>query len=147
MSRCRYFVFTVLQTIIGQWSRTDGTGRSSLGLLSETLATEGLAASVSAFHTPYRDTGLFGTYLVCPPEKVEDACFEVLNEWVRIGQHVTDAEVARAVSRLKGQLLMVTQSLFLLLLVSHSNPFSLPPSLFRVSMALFLSLRTLADSF
>merc|ERR1712000_768592 len=74
----KYFVFTVLQTLIGQWSRTDGTGRNSLSMLSETLATEHLAHSVSAFHTPYRDTCLFGTYLVAPPEKIEDACFEPL---------------------------------------------------------------------
>jgi len=108
----KYFVFTVLQTLIGQWSRTDGTGRNSLSMLSETLATEHLAHSVSAFHTPYRDTGLFGTYLVAPPEKIEDACFETLNEWVRIGQHVTDKEVERAVARLKGQLLMQLDGTF-----------------------------------
>ena len=108
----KYFVFTVLQTLIGQWSRTDGTGRNSLSMLAETLATEQLAHSVSAFHTPYRDTGLWGTYLVAPPEKIEDACFEVLNEWVRIGQHVTDKEVARAVSLLKGQLLMQLDGTF-----------------------------------
>lgn len=108
----RYLVFAVLQTIVGQWSRTDGTGKNSLSVLSETLATEQLAHSVSAFHTPYRDTGLFGTYLVCPPEKVEDATFECLNEWMRISQHVSEKEVARAVARLKGQLLMQLDGTF-----------------------------------
>lgn len=75
-------------------------------MLSETLATEQLAHSVSAFHTPYRDTGLFGTYLVCPPEKVEDATYECLNEWMRLSNYVSEKEVTRAIARLKGQLLM-----------------------------------------
>lgn len=43
---------------------------------------------------------------MCPPEKVEDATFECLNEWMRISQHVSEKEVSRAVARLKGQLLM-----------------------------------------
>jgi processing peptidase subunit beta len=51
-----------MQTIIGDWKRTDGTGRNSLSRLCEKVATEQLAHSVQAFNTPYRDTGLFGVY-------------------------------------------------------------------------------------
>ncbi len=108
----KYFVFTVLQTLMGQWSRTDGTGRNSLSPLSETLATDKLAHSVSSFHTPYRDIGMWGTYLVAPPEHIEDACFHTMSEWVRLSKNVTEKEVQRAVARLKGQLLMQLDGTF-----------------------------------
>lgn len=111
-SHPKFFVFQVIQTLVGNWSRTDGTGRNSMSKLCETVATEHLAHSVSAFNTPYRDIGLFGVYFTSPADKIEDASYEVLNEWVRIATQVTDKEVARAVAKLKAQLLMSLDGTF-----------------------------------
>ncbi len=111
-SHPHYLVFSVLQTLIGQWSRSDGTGKNSGTVLGETMGYHQQAHSVAAFHTPYRDIGLWGVYVVAAPEKLEDACFYVMDEWHRLSQHVTDKEVARAVARLKGQLLMQLDGTF-----------------------------------
>lgn len=101
-----YFVFSILQTMVGNWNRTDGTGKNSLSRLCETIAHEQLCHSVQSFHTPYHDTGLWGTYITSPADKVEDAAYETLNEWVRIGQQCREVDLARAVQKLKSQLLM-----------------------------------------
>ncbi len=90
----KFFVFQVMQTLVGTWTRTDGTGRNSLSRLCERLATDQLAHSVTAFNTPYRDTGLFGIYVQAPADKIEDASYECVSEFARLALHVTDKEVS-----------------------------------------------------
>lgn len=49
-----YFTFLVVQQIIGSWDRTIGGGKNLSSRLCETVATEGLATSITAFNTCYK---------------------------------------------------------------------------------------------
>jgi len=102
-----YFTFMVFQTIVGSWDKTIGGGKNLSSRLAEVMATEHLADSVTTFNTCYHDTGLFGTYLVTPGgEHMEDAIYEVFNEYNRVGKNITAEEVERAKNKLKASILM-----------------------------------------
>jgi len=101
-----YFTFSVLQTILGHWDRTLGGGKNLSSKICELLATEQRAVSYSTFYTCYARTGLFGSYIVGEPDKLEACVSETLNEWNRIGKLVSSAEVERAKNKLKASVLM-----------------------------------------
>jgi processing peptidase subunit beta len=101
-----YFVMMVLQTLVGSWDKTIGGGTNLSSRLCEILATEKLVDSVSTFNVCYADTGLFGSYLVAQPHHLDDAIFQVLNEYVRLGRGATESEVERAKTKLCSSLLM-----------------------------------------
>jgi len=101
-----YFTMMVIQTIVGNWERNIGGGKNLSSNLCELIANEELAHSFTSFNTCYSDTGLFGAYAVCPPEKLEDLTYEITQEWVRIAKIVSEAEVERAKSKLKASILM-----------------------------------------
>jgi processing peptidase subunit beta len=102
-----YYVFMVVQTIIGAWDKNIGGGKNLGSRLAETFATENLGKSFTAFNTCYRNTGLFGIYLVIEKEhEKEDPIYEAMNEWNRIGKNLGEGELERAKSKLKAQLLM-----------------------------------------
>lgn len=69
-----------------------------------------LAHSYTTFNTCYKDTGLFGIYLVCPDNKLEDAMWYTTNNLVRLCHNVTDEEVERAKTQLKASMLMQLDS-------------------------------------
>jgi processing peptidase subunit beta len=102
-----YYVFQVLQTIVGAWDKSLGGGKNLSSRLCELMATENLVDSISTFNTTYHDTGLFGAYLVNGGgEKLEDAIFEVFNEFNRISKNISSEEVERAKRKLKASILM-----------------------------------------
>eukprot|EP01114_Cavostelium_apophysatum_P013976 TRINITY_DN34_c0_g1_i1.p1 TRINITY_DN34_c0_g1~~TRINITY_DN34_c0_g1_i1.p1 ORF type:complete len:513 (-),score=143.21 TRINITY_DN34_c0_g1_i1:115-1653(-) len=101
-----YFTFMVIQQLIGSWDRTVGGGKNLSSRLCEIVATEEIAHSITSFNTVYRDTGLFGVYATCKPEKSEDLAFEIMNEFTRLGKIPTELEVDRAKARLKASVLM-----------------------------------------
>ena len=63
-----------------------------------------------AFNTNYKDTGLFGVYLVAPDNKLDDAMWYTLDNMVRLCHTVTDEEVERAKTQLKANMLMQLDS-------------------------------------
>ncbi|EGG15781.1 mitochondrial processing peptidase beta subunit [Cavenderia fasciculata] len=101
-----YFVLELIQTMIGNWSRSIAAGRNVSSNLGEVVATEGLAESYSTFFSCYNDTGLFGNFGVAQPGRVDDLVCEMLKEWQRIANACTDAEVQRAKQSLIASSLM-----------------------------------------
>jgi processing peptidase subunit beta len=101
-----YFVFMVMQTLVGSWDRTIGGGKNLSSRLCETISVMDLAHSLTSFNTCYSDTGLFGAYVTADPHKLDDLLFEVIREWVRLGRNVTEGEVEKAKSKLKASILM-----------------------------------------
>ena len=84
--------------------------RSSVYRLAGEIAEFDLAHSYTTFNTCYKDTGLFGIYLVCPDNKLEDAMWYTTNNLVRLCHNVTDEEVERAKTQLKASMLMQLDS-------------------------------------
>merc|ERR1712113_1089934 len=60
--------------------------------------------SCQAFNTSYSDTGLFGVYGVCQPDRAGDMCAAIAKTLTGLGS-VTAEELARAKAVLKGNLL------------------------------------------
>lgn len=87
------FPLMLIQTILGSWDRTSPVGRNAASRLAREVAEHELAHSFSTFNTSYKDTGLFGVYLVAPDNKLDDAMFYTLNNLVRLCHDVSDEEV------------------------------------------------------
>lgn len=66
----------------------------------------GLCHSYQSFNTCYKDTGLWGIYVVCEPSTCEDIVSNSLNEFMRLCNNVTDAEVDRAKNLLHTNMLL-----------------------------------------
>lgn len=101
-----YFAFLLLQSILGSWDHNVGAGKNVGSRLCETIATDGLASSFSSFNACFRDTGMFGAFMVSTEDKIEDLLNETLREMVRLGHTATPAELERAKLKLKTSLLM-----------------------------------------
>jgi len=100
------FPLMLMQTILGSYDRTLGLGKNHASRLCQEVAEQELAHSVSAFNTCYKDTGLFGVYVVAPDIKLDDCCWTVMNNLVRLVHDVSDEEVERAKLTLKATMLM-----------------------------------------
>eukprot|EP00128_Syssomonas_multiformis_P003570 Colp12_sorted_trinity150504_noHs@13431 len=100
----------VMQTLLGSWDRASALGRNVSSRFAADVADNGLAHSYTTFNTSYKDTGLFGVYLVAPDNKLEDAMHSTLDNLVRLCHNVTEQEVDRAKTQLKASLLMQLDS-------------------------------------
>jgi processing peptidase subunit beta len=65
------FPLMVMQTILGAWDRTSGSGKNIASKLGQEIAEHELAHSYMTFNNCYKDTGLFGIYAVAPDNKLE----------------------------------------------------------------------------
>lgn len=104
------FPLMLMQQILGSWDRASSVGRNSSSKLAQIVAEEDLAHSFMTFNTCYKDTGLFGIYLVAPDNKLDDAMFHTLDHFVRLCHNVSDEEVVRAKTQLKANMLMQLDS-------------------------------------
>jgi len=104
------FPLMLMQTMLGSWDRTSPIGRNSASKLAQKFADDEIVHSFSTFNTCYKDTGLFGIYLVTSDNKLDDAMWYTLDHFVRLCHNVTDAEVARAKTQLKAVMLMQLDS-------------------------------------
>mmetsp|Transcript_15413 Transcript_15413/g.17457 ORF Transcript_15413/g.17457 Transcript_15413/m.17457 type:complete len:471 (-) Transcript_15413:177-1589(-) len=99
------FPLMVMQTLLGCWDRTSGSGANMASHLCTDVAEKQLAHSVMSFNTCYKDTGLFGVYGVCEPHKLQDLMYYTLESMVGLCHNVTEEEVARARTQLKATML------------------------------------------
>lgn len=100
----------LMQTILGSWDRSNPAGRNAASRFAQSVADHELAHSFMSFNTCYKDTGLFGLYMVCPDNKLDDAMFYALDNLVRLCHDVSDEEVDRAKTQLKAMTLMQQDS-------------------------------------
>ncbi|XP_066448076.1 mitochondrial-processing peptidase subunit beta [Eleutherodactylus coqui] len=96
----------VANTLIGNWDRSFGGGANLSSKLAQITCHGNLCHSFQSFNTCYTDTGLWGLYMVCEPNTVEDMMHFVQREWVRLCTSVTEGEVARAKNLLKTNMLL-----------------------------------------
>lgn len=104
------FPLMMIQTMLGSWNRSNPLGRNVASKLARDIADNEIAHSFMAFNTSYKDTGLFGVYLVCPDNKLNDAMWYTLDNLVRFCHNVSEQEVARAKTQLKAGMLMQLDS-------------------------------------
>jgi processing peptidase subunit beta len=101
------YALMIIQSMLGTWDRLSGAGTKVPSPLAQALAARELCHSVSTINISYKDTGLFGVYLVGDQETMP-AALEVVAANVRrlSGPGAVDAaELARAKTLLKASLM------------------------------------------
>jgi len=96
----------VANTIIGSWDRSQRGGVNLASNLAHYSAEANLCHSFQSFNTCYKDTGLWGIYVVCEPLMCESMLYNIQSEWMRLCTAATPAEVERAKSLLKTSMLL-----------------------------------------
>jgi predicted Zn-dependent peptidase len=86
-----------------------GGGMSSR-LFQEVREKRGLCYTISTFHMPYSDTGLFGLYTGTDPSDAPEMMRVVVDEINNAVETLREAEVARAKAQMKAGLLMALES-------------------------------------
>ncbi len=99
------FPLMIMQTMLGTWQRTSGSGVNMASKLIQNVAERNLAHSLMTFNTSYKDTGLFGVYGVCDQYETQEFLWYALNSMTRLCHKTTDDEVAIAKSQLKASML------------------------------------------
>mmetsp|Transcript_19889 Transcript_19889/g.25721 ORF Transcript_19889/g.25721 Transcript_19889/m.25721 type:complete len:479 (+) Transcript_19889:43-1479(+) len=66
------FPLMCLQTLLGGWDRTSGVGVNMPSPLARKMAEQELCYSYTTFNTCYKDTGLFGLYVIAPPQNLQE---------------------------------------------------------------------------
>jgi len=97
-----YFTVQVLSTLFG--------GGMSSRLFQEVREKRGLVYNVHSFAWPMMDTGVFGIYAGTDPDRLAELVPVVCEEIKRLGDTLTEAEVARARAQLKASQLMSLES-------------------------------------
>ena len=86
-----------------------GGGMSSR-LFQEVREKRGLCYTISAFHAPYTDTGMFGIYAGTDANDVNELVRVAIEETARASTTITPAEVDKAKAQMKVGLLMALES-------------------------------------
>ncbi len=86
-----------------------GGGMSSR-LFQEVREKRGLCYTISSFHAPYSDTGMFGIYAGTDAEDVDELVRVSIEETARAAADITEAEVDKAKAQMKVGLLMALES-------------------------------------
>merc|ERR1712050_504701 len=97
---------TVLQTLLGSGSAASnkpGSGVTSR-LATQVVKQSPYVESCAAFNTSYSDSGLFGVYGVCQPDRAGDMCAAIAKTLTGLSS-VSAEELTKAKAMLKGNLL------------------------------------------
>jgi len=86
-----------------------GGGMSSR-LFQEVREQRGLCYTISAFHAPYADTGMFGIYAGTDAADVKELMSVVVDETAAAASDISEGEVNRAKAQIKVGLLMALES-------------------------------------
>lgn len=97
-----YFASQVLSTLLG--------GGMSSRLFQEVREKRGLVYNIHSFAWPMTDIGLFGIYAGTGPERLGELVPVVCDEIAKLGQTLSEDEVARARAQLKASQLMSLES-------------------------------------
>ncbi len=92
----------ILNTILG--------GGMSSRLFQEVREKRGLAYNVYSFLSSYSDTGMFGVYSACEPDRFEEM-MQVIGEYtLGLPASITDEDVRLAKNQLKGSIILAMES-------------------------------------
>jgi predicted Zn-dependent peptidase len=86
-----------------------GGGMSSR-LFQEVREKRGLCYSISSFHVPYADIGMFGLYAGTDEADAPELMRVVIDEITNATETITEAEIARSKAQMKAGLLMALES-------------------------------------
>jgi predicted Zn-dependent peptidase len=92
----------ILNTILG--------GGMSSRLFQEVREKRGLAYTVYSFMSSFSDTGMFGLYAGCDPERLEELMSVIGRETLGIAASLTEDDVRTAKQQIKGNIILAMES-------------------------------------
>jgi predicted Zn-dependent peptidase len=92
----------ILNTILG--------GGMSSRLFQEVREKRGLAYNVYSFLSSYSDTGMFGIYSACEPDRFEELMDVLAEHTLGLSSSITDEDVRLAKNQLKGSIILAMES-------------------------------------
>lgn len=92
----------ILNTILG--------GGMSSRLFQEVREKRGLAYSVYSFLSSFSDTGIFGLYAGCDPDRLEELMGVTGKETLDLARSITQEDIATAKSQIKGSIILAMES-------------------------------------
>jgi predicted Zn-dependent peptidase len=92
----------ILNTILG--------GGMSSRLFQEIREKRGLAYSVYSFLSSLSDTGMFGLYAGCDPERLEELMSVTGKETLSLARNLTEEDISTAKSQIKGSIILAMES-------------------------------------
>jgi predicted Zn-dependent peptidase len=92
----------ILNTILG--------GGMSSKLFQEIREKRGLAYSVYSFLSSFSDTGIFGIYAGCDPDRLEELLRTMGKETLDLTKSITDEDIVTAKSQIKGNIILAMES-------------------------------------
>ncbi|KAK2983698.1 hypothetical protein RJ640_002095 [Escallonia rubra] len=101
----------VMQSLLGSWSKNAGGGKHMGSELAQRVGINEIAETMMAFNTNYKDTGLFGVYVVAKvgniqPDCLNDLAYAIMYEISKLCYRISEADVTRARNQLKSSLLL-----------------------------------------
>lgn len=99
----RYYDMVALSNVLG-------TGMSSR-LYQELRVKLGLAYNIFAFHSAFRDDGIFGVYAAVSPDREGETMAAIKVQLDRLGHDITEEEIQHTKNQLKASLLMGRESM------------------------------------
>ncbi|GMJ16239.1 hypothetical protein like AT3G02090 [Hibiscus trionum] len=98
----------VMREMLGSWNKNAGGGKHMGSELAQRVSINGIAESMMAFSTNYKDTGLFGVYAVAKPDCLGDLSFAIMSAITKLAYRVSEDDVIRARNQLKSSLMLHT---------------------------------------
>jgi predicted Zn-dependent peptidase len=92
----------LLNTILG--------GGMSSKLFQEVREKRGLAYSVYSYLSSFSDTGIFGIYAGCDPERLEELMQIMGKETLELSRTITEEDIVTAKSQIKGNIILAMES-------------------------------------
>jgi predicted Zn-dependent peptidase len=92
----------ILNTILG--------GGMSSKLFQEVREKRGLAYSVYSYLSSFSDTGIFGIYAGCDPERLEELMQTMGKETLELSKTITEEDIVTAKSQIKGNIILAMES-------------------------------------
>ncbi|HMK34705.1 MAG TPA: pitrilysin family protein [Desulfomonilaceae bacterium] len=92
----------ILNTILG--------GGMSSRLFQEVREKRGLAYSVYSFLSSFSDTGIFGLYAGCDPDRMEELLSVTGKETLNLARNLTEDDIVTAKSQIKGSIILAMES-------------------------------------
>ena len=97
-----YYTAQILASVLG--------GGMSSRLFQEVRETRGLCYSIYALHWAFSDTGLFAVHAATGAEDLGELMPVLIDELVRAGEAIEEAEVARSRAQIRASLMMAMES-------------------------------------
>ncbi|CAI9109797.1 OLC1v1009701C2 [Oldenlandia corymbosa var. corymbosa] len=96
----------VIQSMLGSWTKSSGGGKHMGSALAQRCSINGIAESMMAFNSNYKDTGLFGVYAIAKPDCLDDLAYSIMYEVCKLCYKVTEEDVIRAQNQIKSSLVL-----------------------------------------